>query len=194
MTSRREFTLMSLGGLAALAGCAPTPATPTTAVADPPVGGAPMMATKTIVQNAADSPDLTTLVAAVQAAGLANTLNGPGPFTVFAPTNEAFNALPPGTLQSLMQPANVAKLKALLTYHVVPGSLDTSQMISQLENVDGHGALNTVEGAPLYFTSDGKGGITLTNGGSKTASVIVPNVYQANGMVQVINTVLIPPA
>src|SRR5579883_2887511 len=116
------------------------------------VGGQPMYASKDIVDNAVNSADHTTLVAAVKAAGLVATLKGPGPFTVFAPTNEAFNALPPGTVQTLLKPENKGMLVKILTYHVVPGRYTTRQLMEMIEKDHGSAMLKTVEGEPLKLT------------------------------------------
>ena len=157
----------------------------------PMVGGAAMYPTKTIVQNAIASPDHTTLVAAVKAAGLVDTLNGAGPFTVFAPTNEAFDKLPPGTVTTLTQPENKAALTKILTYHVVSGSYSTSDLMKMIKDGGGTATLTTVQGEPLTLTlhhhkiviHDQKGG---------EAHITVKNVVQSNGMIQVIDGVLMP--
>jgi uncharacterized surface protein with fasciclin (FAS1) repeats len=148
------------------------------------VGGAPMYPSKTIVENAVNSKDHTTLVAAVKAAGLVDTLSGPGPFTVFAPTNAAFGKLPKGTVETLVKPENKATLTKILTYHVVPGKLLAADL------KDGQ-KLKTVEGEEL--TVKAKGGkvmIVDAKGGSST--VTIPNVNQSNGVIHVVNTVLMP--
>src|SRR3954451_16336875 len=146
------------------------------------VGGAPMYPSKTIVENAVNSKDHTTLVAAVKAAGLVDTLSGAGPFTVFAPTNAAFGKLPAGTVDTLVKPENKATLTKILTYHVVPGKLNAADL------KDGK-KLKTVEGEELTVKkSDGKVMIIDAKGGSST--VTISNVNQSNGVIHVIDTVL----
>lgn len=158
---------------------------------DPMVGGAAMYPTKNIIQNAVNSKDHTTLVAAVKAAGLVNVLEGPGPFTVFAPTNEAFDKLPAGTVSNLLKPENKQKLTQILTYHVVPGRISTKDLKKMIKKGGGKAELKTVEGGMLTVTmSDGKFMITDEKGG--TATITIPNVYQSNGVIQVINAVLLP--
>src|SRR6201994_2840360 len=134
---------------------------------DPTVGGAEMYPTKTIVENAVNSKDHTTLVAAVKAAGLVDTLNSPGPFTVFAPTDDAFAKLPAGTVDNLVQPENKATLTKVLTYHVVPGTYSTAKLIKEIKSNGGRLKLKTVEGDELSFMM-AKGGIKITDdkGGS----------------------------
>jgi uncharacterized surface protein with fasciclin (FAS1) repeats len=155
------------------------------------VGGAPMYPSKNIVQNAVNSKDHTTLVAAVKAAGLVSTLEQPGPFTVFAPTNEAFKKLPAGTVDSLLKPENKDKLKKILTYHVVPGRLTTKELKEKV--MDGHGKamLKTVEGEPLTVEEkDGK--LWIIDEKGDKAQITIANVMQSNGVIQVINSVLLP--
>lgn len=161
------------------------------AMSDPMVGGAPMYDTKNIVQNAVNSKDHTTLVAAVKAAGLVNTLEGAGPFTVFAPTNEAFAALPAGTVDTLLKPENKAKLTQILTYHVVPGRLDTRELDAKIKEGDGVAKLKTVEGEDLTVQGHGKH-LTVTDMKGDTAQITIPNVYQSNGVIMVIDKVLMP--
>lgn len=158
---------------------------------DPMVGGAAMSPAKNIIQNAVNSKDHTTLVAAVKAAGLVNVLEGPGPFTVFAPTNEAFDKLPAGTVSNLLKPENKEKLTQILTYHVVPGRITTKDLKTMIKKGGGKAELKTVEGGMLTATmSHGKYMITGEKGG--TATITIPNVYQSNGVIQVINAVLLP--
>jgi uncharacterized surface protein with fasciclin (FAS1) repeats len=158
---------------------------------DPMVGGAAMYPTKNIVENAMNSKDHTTLVAAVKAAGLVDTLEGPGPFTVFAPTNEAFDKLPAGTVDTLLKPENKAELTKVLTYHVVPGRITTRDLKQQIKAGGGKAELTTVEGGKLTATmSDGK--IMLTDEKGGMAEITVANVYQSNGVIQVVNAVLMP--
>ena len=158
---------------------------------DPMVGGAAMYPTKNIVQNAVNSKDHTTLVAAVKAAGLVSTLEGPGPFTVFAPTNEAFDKLPAGTVDTLLKPENKAKLTNILTYHVVPGRITTRDLRKMIKAGGGSAQLTTVEGGKLTVTMD-HGKYMLTDDKGDMATITIPNVYQSNGVIQVINTVLLP--
>jgi uncharacterized surface protein with fasciclin (FAS1) repeats len=158
---------------------------------DPMVGGSAMYPSKTIVANALNSKDHTTLVAAVKAAGLVATLNGPGPFTVFAPTNEAFDKLPKGTVATLVKPANKALLTKILTYHVVAGKLDTSAIASKIAAGGGSAKLKTVEGESLVASMRG-GKLVLTDAKGGMSTVTIPNVYQSNGIIQVVNTVLMP--
>ncbi len=155
------------------------------------VGGAPMYPSKNIVQNAVNSKDHTTLVAAVKAAGLVPTLESPGPFTVFAPTNEAFDKLPPGTVATLLKPENKATLVKILTYHVVPGRYTTAELMHMVEMNHGKAMLKTVEGEPLTITADNG---HLYVGGAKggIAAITVPNVMQSNGVIQVVSSVLLP--
>ncbi len=155
------------------------------------VGGAPMYPSKNIIQNAANSKDHTTLVAAVKAAGLVETLEGPGPFTVFAPTNEAFDKLPPGTVDTLLKPENKATLVKILTYHVVPGRLTTADLMKLVQQGHGKAMLKTVEGEPLTVT-DQNGKVFVMGEKSGVAEISVPNVMQSNGVIQVVTSVLLP--
>lgn len=158
---------------------------------DPMVGGAAMYPSKNIVENAVNSKDHTTLVAAVKAAGLVDTLEGPGPFTVFAPTNEAFDKLPQGAVANLLKPENVDKLKAVLTYHVVPGRITTKDLKKMIDAGGGKATLTTVQGGTLTATMH-HGKYMLTDAKGNTAEITIPNVYQSNGVIQVINAVLMP--
>lgn len=155
------------------------------------VGGAAMYPSRNIIQNAMHSKDHTTLVAAVKAAGLVKTLEGPGPFTVFAPTNQAFAALPPGTVNNLLKPENKAKLSKIMTYHVVPGRLDTKALDAKIMAGGGSAKLKTVEGDWLTVKGHGTH-LTVTDDKGNTADVTIPNVYQSNGVIMVINKVLMP--
>jgi uncharacterized surface protein with fasciclin (FAS1) repeats len=158
---------------------------------DPDVGGAPMYANKTIVANAVNSPIHTTLVAAVKAAGLVDTLNSPGPFTVFAPTNDAFAKLPAGTVENLVKPENKATLVKILTYHVIAGKITSKELIKDIKKGGGTYTAKTVEGGTLTFSlEDGKVKITDEKGGS--AFVTIADVYQSNGVIHVIDSVLLP--
>ncbi|HLZ84312.1 MAG TPA: fasciclin domain-containing protein, partial [Caulobacteraceae bacterium] len=158
---------------------------------NPEVGGAPMFASKNIVENAMNSKDHTTLVAAVKAAGLVDTLEGSGPFTVFAPTNEAFDKLPPGTVAGLLKPENKAALIKVLTYHVVAGKLTEARLRSAIKAGGGMATLTTVEGEPLMVTLyDDR--IRLTDARGGTSTVTIGNVIQSNGLIDVVDGVLTP--
>lgn len=155
------------------------------------VGGAAMYPSKNIVQNAVNSKDHTTLVAAVKAAGLVETLSGAGPFTVFAPTNAAFNMLPKGTVETLVKPENKAMLTSILTYHVVAGKLSSKDLMNKIKAGGGKAALTTVSGGKIWvmkkgnklWIKDAKGGI---------AQITIKDVNQSNGVIHVINKVLLP--
>jgi uncharacterized surface protein with fasciclin (FAS1) repeats len=162
------------------------------AQANPRVGGAAMYPTKNIVENAVNSKDHTTLVAAVKAAGLVDTLEGPGPFTVFAPTNEAFDKLPPGTVQTLVQPENKDMLVKILTYHVVPGRLTARDLKSMVAAGGGKAMLTTVEGEPLTVSEGDMGHLVLTDAKGGTSTITISNVDQSNGVIHVVDTVLMP--
>jgi len=153
------------------------------------VGGAEMLPTKTIVENASMSADHTTLVAAVKAAGLVETLSGPGPFTVFAPTNAAFGKLPAGTVDGLLKPAAKADLAKVLTYHVVPGTMTAAQISSAIKAGNGKAELTTVQGDKLTATEAG-GKVTLTDAKGGKSIVTQADVTQSNGVVHVVDTVL----
>jgi uncharacterized surface protein with fasciclin (FAS1) repeats len=155
------------------------------------VGGAPMYPSKNIIQNAVHSKDHTTLVAAVKAAGLVSTLEGPGPFTVFAPTNEAFDKLPPGTVPTLLKPQNKGMLVKILTYHVVPGRYTAAELRHMVAAGHGKAMLKTVEGEMLTFTAN-NGHLYVEGAKSGVAEVTIPNVMQSNGVIQVVNSVLLP--
>ena len=159
---------------------------------DPDVGGAPMYADKTVVANASAAPNLSTLVAAVKAADLVATLSGPGPFTVFAPTNDAFNKLPAGTVDTLVKPESKDTLVKILTYHVVSGKYDSKAIAKMIKKGGGTATLPTVEaGGKLTFTMDGKM-IKITDDKGGTAMITTADVYQSNGVAHVIDTVLMP--
>ena len=178
---------MMLGGAMLLA----LSATGAVAMTDPMVGGAMMYPSKTIVQNASQAKNLTTLVAAVKAAGLVDTLSGPGPFTVFAPTNDAFAALPAGTVDTLLKPENKAKLTQVLTYHVVPGRLTARALVADVKKGGGSETLTTLEGDTLTVT-DPNGKLMLADSNGDMAAIVTKNVAQSNGMVHVIDKVLMP--
>jgi len=158
---------------------------------NPMVGGAAMYPTKTIVANAMNSADHTTLVAAVKAAGLVDTLNSAGPFTVFAPTNAAFDQLPAGTVEMLLKPENKAALTRVLTYHVVAGKWDSKALAKQISKGKGKAWLKTVSGGNLTAWMDGDK-IVLQDEKGGTATVTTADVYQSNGVIHVINAVLMP--
>jgi uncharacterized surface protein with fasciclin (FAS1) repeats len=152
------------------------------------VGGAPMYPNRTIVENAVNSRDHTTLVAAVKAAGLVETLSGPGPFTVFAPTNAAFARLPAGTVQTLLRPENRAMLQSALTYHVVPGRLTAADLMQQIRAGGGSARLTTVQGGTLTARMQGRN-IVLVDAKGGTATVTQADVMQSNGVIHVTNAV-----
>ncbi len=206
--SNPRLPLLALVGSLGLAACAPMNAdtagpastgdasTPTasasaSAGANPTVGGAPMIASRTIVQNASAAPNLSTLVAAVKAAGLVDTLSGPGPFTVFAPTNDAFGRLAPGTVDTLLKPENKASLTKVLTYHVVSGDVSAAQLQQRIAAGGGTATLTTVAGAPLTARIE-NGNVTLTDQGGNKSYVETADVRQSNGVVHVVNGVLVP--
>jgi uncharacterized surface protein with fasciclin (FAS1) repeats len=156
------------------------------------VGGAPMYPSKNIIQNAVNSKDHTTLVAAVKAAGLVDTLEGPGPFTVFAPTNEAFTKLPAGTVDTLLKPENKATLVKILTYHVVPGRMTAVALMKAVRDGEGEAHLKTVAGEDLIVKQAGPGKLTVTDSKGDVAMVTIADVLQSNGVIHVVDTVLLP--
>jgi uncharacterized surface protein with fasciclin (FAS1) repeats len=157
------------------------------------VGGAPMYPTKNIVENAVNSKDHTTLVTAVKAAGLVDTLASPGPFTVFAPTNAAFSKLPAGTVESLVQPQNKATLTKVLTYHVVSGSYTAQDLMRMVKEGGGRATLKTVQGESLTILPGKKGkALFVEDAKGNTAQVTISNVTQSNGVIHVVNAVLMP--
>ena len=155
------------------------------------VGGAAMYPTKNIVENAVNSKDHTTLVAAVKAAGLVETLESAGPFTVFAPTNEAFAKLPAGTVDELVKPENKATLTKILTYHVVAGRLSAADLMAQVKAGNGKAELKTVEGGTLTVMLKGKKLYLVDEKGGKSM-ITIADVFQSNGVIHVIDTVLMP--
>lgn len=155
------------------------------------VGGAAMYPSKNIVQNAVNSKDHTTLVAAVKAAGLVDTLSGPGPFTVFAPTNEAFDALPKGTVDTLVKPENKATLTKILTYHVVSGRYTAKDLMALVAKGGGKASLTSVEGEPLTVMQVGNA-LTVTDAKGGVAHVTIGDVMQSNGVIHVVDKVLMP--
>jgi uncharacterized surface protein with fasciclin (FAS1) repeats len=158
---------------------------------NPMVGGHEMFPAKNIIQNAMNSEDHTTLIAAVKAAGLVDTLEGPGPFTVFAPTNEAFAKLPAGTVDNLLTTENKATLAKILTYHVVAGKMDSEEIAKAIKAESGKAELSTVSGGKLWASMQGRD-IVLTDEKGGAARVTITNVYQSNGVIHVIDTVLLP--
>lgn len=155
------------------------------------VGGAEMFPSKNIVENAQNSLDHTTLVAAVKAAGLVETLSGPGPFTVFAPTNAAFAKLPAGTVETLLKPENKDKLTGILTYHVVAGTLTAKDLNAQIKAGGGKAMLKTVNGQSLTAGKDG-GKLWIWDGNGNKAAVTIGDVRQSNGVIHVVDTVVLP--
>lgn len=155
------------------------------------VGGAPMYPSKNIVENAVNSKDHTTLVAAVKAAGLVDTLMSTGPFTVFAPVNKAFDKLPSGTVQTLLKPENKGTLTAVLTYHVVPGKLSAQELMSEVKAGGGKAMLKTVQGETLTVMQAGRRLEIVDQKGDKSF-VTIPDVFQSNGVIHVVDTVLLP--
>ncbi len=158
---------------------------------NPMVGGAAMYKTKDIIDNAVNSKDHTTLVAAVKAAGLVETLKGKGPFTVFAPTNEAFDALPAGTVETLLKPENNATLTKILTYHVVAGNMDSKAIAKAIKKGNGKAMLTTVSGGMLTASMDGDK-LVLTDEKGGMSTVTIADVRQSNGVIHVVDTVLMP--
>lgn len=155
------------------------------------VGGAPMYPSKNIIENAVNSKDHTTLVAAVKAAGLVETLSGPGPFTVFAPTNKAFDKLPKGTVETLVKPESKDMLTSILTYHVVSGKVSAADLTKMITDGGGKATLKTVAGGELTATVKGKK-VVLTDAKGGTSTVTIADVNQSNGVIHVIDTVLMP--
>jgi uncharacterized surface protein with fasciclin (FAS1) repeats len=189
LTTTALATVIGLAGISGMLSLSTV--APALATMNPMVGGSAMYPSKNIIENAVNSKDHTTLVAAVKAAGLVETLEGPGPFTVFAPTNEAFDKLPPGTVADLLKPENKDKLTKILTYHVVPGRYSAAELRNEVKMGGGKAVLKTVEGEPLTVEEhDGKLAIIDSTGGM--AWVTISNVYQSNGVIDVINKVLLP--
>lgn len=156
------------------------------------VGGAPMYPSKTIVQNAVNSKDHTTLVTAVKAAGLVDTLSGAGPFTVFAPVNAAFAKLPAGTVETLLKPENKGTLTTVLTYHVVPGRLSAAKLMKAVKDGGGQARFKTVAGGEITVKSPAAGKLTITDAKGGVSQVTIGDVMQSNGVIHVVNTVLLP--
>ena len=162
------------------------------ASADVMVGGSAMLPQKNIVQNAVNSQDHTTLVAAVKAAGLVDTLQGKGPFTVFAPVNAAFDALPAGTVETLLKPENKAMLTKVLTYHVVPGRLTAADLDMLIKKGHGTAELTTTSGGKLWVMKNGDRNITIKDEAGATADISVYDVIQSNGVIHSVDRVLMP--
>jgi uncharacterized surface protein with fasciclin (FAS1) repeats len=188
----KRFTLMAAVAALALVAGAAAPLLAESAEKTVMVGGAPMYPSKNIVQNAVNSKDHTTLVAAVKAGGLVDTLAGPGPFTVFAPTNEAFAKLPAGTVDTVLKPENKAMLVKILTYHVVPGRMTALDLMKAVKEGGGEAKLKTVAGETLTVKQAGPGKLTVTDSKGDVAAVTIADVLQSNGVIHVIDTVLLP--
>ncbi|GGA39434.1 fasciclin domain-containing protein [Sphingomonas psychrolutea] len=189
---------VSIAATATAQTAAPTTSAPTTAApaapaaaANPMVGGVAMDATQPIAVNAAAAPNLSTLVTAIKAAGLATTLSGPGPFTVFAPTNDAFTRLAPGTVENLLKPENKATLAKVLTYHVVPGTITFADLQARAKTSGGKVVLTTVEGEPLTLDVSATA-VELTDVNGNKSFIETPDVKQSNGVVHVVNGVVLP--
>jgi len=189
----KRFTLIAAAAaLALVAGAAAPLSAESKSEKTVNVGGAPMYPSKNIIQNAVNSKDHTTLVAAVKAAGLVDTLSGPGPFTVFAPTNKAFAKLPAGTVDNLIKPENKATLTEILTYHVVPGRMTAANLMKSIKDGEGEAKLKTVSGDRLMVKQAGPGKLTITDTKGDVAMVTIADVLQSNGVIHVIDTVLLP--
>jgi uncharacterized surface protein with fasciclin (FAS1) repeats len=182
------LTLAGFSTAAAQADPATTPMNANTVI----VGGEAMFRTKTIVENAVKSADHTTLVAAVKAAGLVETLQGAGPFTVFAPTDAAFDRLPEGTVPTLLKPENKARLAGVLSYHVLAGRYDADVLTDAIRKGGGRAALRTVQGGPLTFTMNGERNIVVRDANGMVADIAIYDVAQSNGVIHVIDRVLLP--
>jgi uncharacterized surface protein with fasciclin (FAS1) repeats len=189
----KRFTLIAAAAALALAAGAAAPlSAESMSEKTVNVGGAPMYSSKNIIQNAVNSKDHTTLVAAVKAAGLVDTLSGPGPFTLFAPTNEAFAKLPAGTVETLVKPENKATLTKILTYHVVPGRMTAANLMKAVKDGEGEAKLKTVSGDWLIVKQAAPGKLTITDAKGDVAMVTIADVLQSNGVIHVIDTVLLP--
>jgi uncharacterized surface protein with fasciclin (FAS1) repeats len=184
MLSIRALSVATVLSFGALSGVA-------FAQENPEVGGAPMLADRNIIENAVNSADHTTLVAAVQAAGLVETLSGEGPFTVLAPTNAAFEALPEGTVETLLLPENVDQLTQILTCHVIPARALSTDIIGMVEADGGAHEVDTVGGCTLTLAVE-DGNVTVTDENGTVANVTIPDVIQSNGVIHVIDAVLTP--
>ncbi|MDB5943392.1 MAG: hypothetical protein JWQ13_2958 [Ramlibacter sp.] len=191
----KKLLLAACVSTSLLGACASTMDSPMGAspssMAAPMVGGAAMYPSKDIVDNAVNSRDHTTLVAAVKAAGLVDTLKSPGPFTVFAPTNASFAALPAGTVETLLKPENKPMLTQVLTYHVVPGRMDAATLSQQIRAGNGRALLKTASGGTLVATMSGSN-VLITDAKGGSATVTIADVYQSNGVIHVVDKVLLP--
>jgi uncharacterized surface protein with fasciclin (FAS1) repeats len=190
--SKRLALFVGAAIVAVAAATAPLPVLAQMSEKTVTVGGAPMYPSKNIIQNAVNSKDHTTLVAAVKAAGLVDTLEGAGPFTVFAPTNAAFAKLPAGTVDTLLKPENKATLTKVLTYHVVPGRMTATGLMKAVKDGEGEARLKTVAGETLIVKQAGPGKLTVTDAKGDVANVTIADVLQSNGVIHVIDTVLLP--
>ena len=191
MTLSRTAMLVTVASLAFAGAAAPTLAQMQMKEQTVTVGGAPMYPSKNIIQNAVNSKDHTTLVAAVKAAGLVETLQGPGPFTVFAPTNAAFAKLPAGTVDTLLKPEMKGKLTGVLTYHVVAGRLSARDLMEAAKRNGGTAAFRTVEGETIAVESKGNT-LMIRDSKGNASKVTIQNVFQSNGVIHVIDSVLLP--
>jgi uncharacterized surface protein with fasciclin (FAS1) repeats len=189
--SKRLALLAAAAALTIVAGASP-PVSAQMAEKTVTVGGAPMYPSKNIIQNAVNSKDHTTLVAAVKAAGLVDTLSGAGPFTVFAPTNAAFKKLPAGTVDTLLKPENKATLTKVLTYHVVAGRMTAVNLMKAVKDGEGMAKLKTVEGEDLIVKQPSAGKLSITDTKGDVAMVTIGDVVQSNGVIHVIDAVLLP--
>jgi len=198
-----KSSLTAIAALAFVTACSSPEKAAETEAATPPaaaateasvtVGGAPMYPSKNIIENAVNSADHTTLVAAVKAAGLVETLSGPGPFTVFAPTNAAFGKLPAGTVDTLLLPANKDKLTGVLTYHVVSGRTSAADLIAAIDAGGGQAELTTVQGGKLVARKTATG-VSITDANGGVSNVTIADVFQSNGVIHVVDTVVLPKA
>lgn len=192
MASAIAVAALGIGGCMPMEGDSMSAGTSTSAeMENPMVGGAAMFANKNIVENAVNSKDHTTLVAAVKAAGLVDTLMSPGPFTVFAPTNAAFGKLPAGTVDTLLMPENKGMLTTVLTYHVVAGTMTSTDIAAAIKAGGGTATLNTVQGGTLTGRMMGNK-LVLTDAKGGKSTVTIANVMQSNGVIHVVDTVLLP--
>jgi len=188
----KRLALLAAAAVLALTAGAVAPVSAAMSEKTVTVGGAPMYPSKNIIQNAVNSKDHTTLVAAVKAGGLVDTLSGPGPFTVFAPTNAAFAKLPPGTVDNLLKPENKGTLTKVLTYHVVPGRMTALNLMKAVKDGEGEAKLKTVAGDWIVVKQAGPGKLTVTDDKGDIAMVTIADVLQSNGVIHVIDTVLLP--
>ncbi len=192
LTLRRSAALTFTAALLAAGSLVATSAPSVSQEKTVMVGGAPMYPSKTIVENAVNSKDHTTLVAAVKAAGLVDTLSGKGPFTVFAPTNAGFAKLPKGTVETLVKPENKKMLTGILTYHVVPGKLSAADLAKQVKEGSGKAMLKTASGGQLTVMDAGGGKLSVTDAKGGKSMVTIADVNQSNGVIHVVDTVLMP--